>query len=130
MTHPELQFPFPTSRPQEKVTINFKGTNEMSLAEKCKYDGIQLMYVFNRDNPVTGGFSLAFRPSRVYKSTTMVDVAVSYCKPGERFNKKIGRDFALRRFLNGEYIQVPALRYGEDYMHEDLRGMFYNFIES
>lgn len=129
MTHPELQFPFPTSRPQEDDVMQNKPFREMSLAEKCKIDGIQLMYIFDRRYPVTGGFSVAFRPSRAYKSTTMVDIAISYCRPGERFDKKIGRDFALRRFLNGEYIQVPALRYGEDYVHEEIRNMFQNFID-
>ncbi len=123
MTNPQQQFPFPTIRPKEKMIEKAK-----SLAEQCREDGILLMYVFDRENPVSGGFSIAYRPSRAYKSTVMVDVAVSYCRPGERFDKKIGRDFALRRFLNGEFIQVPALRYGEDYVHEELRQMFYNFV--
>lgn len=99
-----------------------------SLAEKCRDDNIMLMYVFDRDEPTTGGFTLAFRPARAYKSTKMVDVAVSYCSYGDRFDKKIGRDIALRRFLNNEFISVPALRYGEDSVHDELRRMFHHFI--
>jgi hypothetical protein len=71
-----------------------------------------------------GGYTIAYRKSSPYRSGKMVDVAVSYCSEGDTFNKKIGRDLAISNFYDGKFVQVPALAYGEDDLHDCLREMF------
>jgi hypothetical protein len=54
----------------------------------------------------------------------MVDVAVAYCSAGDTFSKKIGRELAIANFRAGMFIQVPAMAYGDDELHNCLREMF------
>ena len=96
----------------------------MSITEKARAEGIQLLYHFDRENPDYGGYTIAFRKSSAYKAGKMVDVAVAYCSEGDRFDKKIGRELALQNFYAGKIVQVPALAYGEDVLHDCLREMF------
>jgi hypothetical protein len=98
-----------------------------SVAETAREDGIQLLYHFDREDPKSGGYTIAYRPSQGYvgrKSGKMVDVAVAYCSEGDTFSKKIGREQAIMNFRAGMFIQVPAMLYGEDYLHTCLREMF------
>jgi hypothetical protein len=98
-----------------------------TLAELARQDGIQLLYHFDREYPTAGGYTIAYRPSQGYvgrKHGKMVDVAVAYCSEGDTFSKKIGRDAAIMNFRCGQFIQVPALLYGDDYLHTCLREMF------
>lgn len=100
---------------------------ENSIAEQARADGIQLLYHFDRQFPIMGGYTIAYRPSQGYVGRyhgKMVDVAVAYCSEGDVFSKKIGRELAIRNFRQGKYIQVPALAYGEDDLHHALREMF------
>lgn len=116
----EKQWPFPPVRPED-IPTNVK---HVSIAEIARLDGISLLYCFDRDYPKHGGYTLAYRKSNGFKSGYMIDVAVSYCSRGDMFDKKIGRSLAITNLNDGKYIQVPALRFGEDYIHQFLREMF------
>ena len=98
-----------------------------SIAEQARENNINLLYVFDKDNTKSGGYTVAYRPSQGYvgrRHGKMVDVAVAYCSEGDTFSKKIGREQAIENFLNGRFIQVPAMLYGEDELHNCLREMF------
>ena len=121
---PHLFWPFPTASiftHTEKIKMPIESA---SLTELARAEGIQLLYHFDRENPDLGGYTVAFRKSSPYKAGKMVDVAVAYCSEGDRFDKKIGREIALNSFYAGKIIQVPALAYGEDNLHDCLREMF------
>lgn len=109
--------PWPFKRPEE-------GLKEVSIAQRARDDGIQLLYHFDREYPKHGGYTIAYRKSSPFKSGKMVDVAVSYCSVGDTFDKKVGRALAIQNFYDGKIVQVPALESGEDYLHASLREMF------
>jgi hypothetical protein len=114
--------PWPFNMPESPVP-----EIHVSLAEAAREDGISLLYHFDREDTKAGGYTIAFRPSKNYtgrKFGKMVDVAVSYCSEGDVFSKKIGRDLAISNFLDGKFVTVPALLYGEDALHDCLREMF------
>jgi len=113
--------PWPFEMPAEGVT---RPKQYKSLAESAREDGIQLLYHFDREDPKLGGYTIAYRKSSPYRSGKMVDVAVSYCSEGDTFSKKIGRDLAISNFYDGKFVQVPALAYGEDELHDCLREIF------
>ena len=115
---PNSAWPFPTETPKEGVA------HKLCYVELARIAGIRLLYHFDREKPTTGGYTIAFRKSTYHKSGKMVDVAVSYCSEGDRFDKKIGREIAIRNLEAGKFIQVPALAYGEDDLHNCLREMF------
>ena len=98
-----------------------------SIAERAREDNINLLYHFDKEDTKAGGYTIAYRPSAGYvgrKHGKMVDVAVAYCSEGDTFSKKIGREAAIKNFWAGMIIQVPALAYGEDELHNCLREMF------
>jgi hypothetical protein len=110
----------------EKITAAMK-TIAPSVAETARMDNISLLYHFDRDYPTAGGYTIAYRPSLGYtgrRHGKMVDVAVAYCSEGDTFSKKIGRTQAIMNFRCGQFVQVPALLYGEDMLHQCLREMF------
>ena len=99
----------------------------MTVAEQAREDSISLLYHFDKDDTKAGGYTVAYRPSQGYvgrKHGKMVDVAVAYCSEGDTFSKKIGREQAIANFREGMFIQVPALLYGDDELHNCLREMF------
>ena len=118
---PQTSWPFPPA----DVALAEAAINP-SAAELARQDGIQLLYHFDREDPRAGGYTIAYRPSYYAgrKTGKMVDVAVAYCSEGDVFSKKIGRDLAINNFREGMVIQVPALLYGDDYLHTCLRAMF------
>ena len=120
-TENPIKWPFtPEKVAAAEATIN------PTVAELARQDGIQLLYHFDRTDPTTGGYTIAYRPSYYAgrKPGKMVDVAVAYCSEGDIFSKKIGRDLAINNFREGMIVQVPALMYGDDYLHTCLREMF------
>lgn len=122
MTTQDTKWPFTP----EKVAAA-EDTLQPTLAEKARQDGIQLLYHFDREDAKAGGYTIAYRPSQGYigrKAGKMVDVAVAYCSEGDTFSKKIGRDAAIMNFRCGMFVQVPAMLYGDDELHNCLREMF------
>jgi hypothetical protein len=54
------------------------------------------------------GFTVAFRPATYLTDNRMLDVAVSYCAPEDKFKNKIGRYCALYKLLElREFVQLP-----------------------
>ena len=86
----------------------------MSLMARAKEDKIGIVHIHS-DNWPRGGLTVAFRKANEFKSGTMVEVAVNTCSSKDMFSRKLGTVGALRKFFDGETIQLPILnRYQED----------------
>jgi hypothetical protein len=114
-------WPFPHQKPEVSTTTS-KGI--LTMAQLAASHGVEIFYCFNRSDPKSGGFTVAWRKSNAFKSGKMVDLAVSYCSRGDMFSKDIGRAKALQNFLAGRTITVPAYEYGRDFVHGYIAGMF------
>jgi hypothetical protein len=77
--------------------------------------GIGIVHI--RSDTGKGGMTAAFKKAVSTRSGNMVTVAVSTCSSKDQFNKKIGRELAVERFLRGETIKLPIL---EKYAPEDI----------
>ena len=121
---PKTPWPF---TPAKIAAAAAEAAVRASTAELAREDGIQLLYHFDQEDTKAGGYTIAYRPSQGYvgrRAGKMVDVAVAYCSEGDTFSKKIGREQAITNFREGMFVQVPAMLYGEDYLHTCLREMF------
>jgi hypothetical protein len=89
--------------------------------------GIRICHGYNRrDN--RGGVTIAYRKCSEWRNTRMVEVALAYCSPKDSFNKKIGAELAVDRFINGNTVMVPV-RYGhDDTIVGNLLVMFYHDV--
>lgn len=67
---------------------------------------INIVHVFDKELPY-GGLTVAFRKVTPFKSGRMVECAVATCSIEDSFNKRVGREIALRNFTNGETIKLP-----------------------
>ena len=88
------------------------------LLERAKAENVQVVHVFDKDEP-KGGLTIAFRKCSPYSSGNMVTVAVATCSYSDTFNRKVGTNYALYAFFNGNTIDLP-LSFGE--IDEDLAG--------
>jgi hypothetical protein len=123
----QTQFPFPRIMPKQ-LTVGINTTelqaelrqlaNEyrMSLMARAKEDKIGIVHIHNHYYP-RGGLTIAFRKANDFKSGTMVEVAVNTCSDKDMFSRKLGTVGALRKFFDGETIQLPILKM---YQEEDL----------
>lgn len=53
------------------------------------------------------GVSIAYRPSIENTNCRMLDVAVSYCSPEDKYKRKHGKYQALMRLADGEVVKMP-----------------------
>jgi hypothetical protein len=88
---------------------------------------LRICHGYNRhDN--RGGVTIAYRKCSNWRNTRMVEVALAYCSPKDSFNKKIGAELAVDRFVNGNTVMVPV-RYGhDDTIVGNLLCMFYHDV--
>ncbi len=75
-----------------------------------------------------GGVTIAYRKTSEWKNTRMVEVALAYCSPQDSFNKKIGAQLAVNRFLNENTVLVPVRNGHDDTIVGNLLYMFYDKI--
>lgn len=72
-----------------------------------------------------GGVTIAYRKTSGWKNTRMVEVALAYCSPHDSFNKKIGTELAVDRFLNQNTVLVPVRLGSDNTIVGNLLSMFY-----
>lgn len=53
------------------------------------------------------GFVVAYVPATELRDNRMVFVSTSYCAVEDAFKKKIGKELALNRMFNGDFMQLP-----------------------
>ena len=117
---PQLAWPFPT-----KTTPYAMKTHTVQ-DDMTDFD-IRICHGYNRhDN--RGGVTIAYRKCSNWRNTRMVEVSLAYCSPKDSFNKKIGAELAVDRFINGNTVMVPV-RYGhDDTIVGNLLAMFYHDV--
>jgi hypothetical protein len=98
-------FPFIPATKAHKADL---ATKVKPLGEVAKDCGINILHVFDRLQPLAGGVTIAYKKASEDRSCRMVEVSVAYCVPGDSYNKKIGIDLAVQRFLDGSTVTVPA----------------------
>jgi hypothetical protein len=123
----QTQFPFPRIMPKQ-IIVGINTTElraelrqiadeyRMQLMARAKDENIGIVHIHNDYFP-RGGLTVAFKKANEYKSGTMVEVAVNTCSDKDMFNRKLGTTGALRKFFDGETIQLPILN---TYQEEDL----------
>jgi len=123
----QTQFPFPRIMPKQIIVgINtteihaelreMADSYRKTLMARAKADNIGIVHIHNNNWP-RGGLTVAFRKANDFKSGTMVEVAVNTCSSKDMFSRKLGTVGALRKFFDGETIQLPLLKV---YQEEDL----------
>ena len=123
----QAQFPFPRIMPkQTHIAINtteihaelreMADSYRKNLMARAKADNIGIVHIHNDYHP-RGGLTIAFRKANEFKSGTMVEVAVNTCSSKDMFSRKLGTTGALRKFFDGETIQLPLLNM---YQEEDI----------
>lgn len=103
----------------KKDLLNQIEQDRQSLLSDAKRNGVQVVHIFDQDNP-KGGLTIAFRkvkPNQI--STNMVEVAVATCSHADTFSRKLGTQLALSAFFNGPTIMLPL---SSGYRDEDLNG--------
>ena len=122
----QTQFPFPRIMPKQSKSLDLTTTElrvkvrkladeyRMTLMARAKDENIGIVHIHYLPR---GGLTVAFRKANEFKSGTMVEVAVNTCSSKDMFNRKLGTTGALRKFFDGETIQLPLLKM---YQEEDL----------
>lgn len=89
------------------------------LLSDAKRNGVQVVHVFNENNP-KGGLTIAFRKTQPRQtSTNMVDCAIAVCSFADTFSRKTGTYHALKRWFDGNIAQMPL---SSGWADEDLNG--------
>lgn len=100
--------------------------NDFNLWEEPEKEKLPIKIVHSLPTPDSRGFTVAWRKTSEFKNSTMVDVAVAYCAPGDTFNKKVGAELARRNLLQGKYVTIPARnpKLGDTSVPANLRRAF------
>lgn len=73
-----------------------------------------------------GGVTIAYRKCSEWKNSKMVEVSLAYCSGKDSFNKKIGVQLAVERFLNGNTVMVPVRDRHDDTIVANLLAVFWH----
>jgi len=120
---PHLAWPFPTPiTKRERPMIDVQTIQDMMIDHD-----IRICHGYNRhDN--RGGVTVAYRKCSNWRNTRMVEVSLAYCSPKDSFNKKIGVELAVARFLDGYTVMVPVRHGHDDTIVGNLLAMFYHDV--
>lgn len=69
-------------------------------------------------------FSFAYRLAVKGNRAEFIDLAVATCSPNDQYIKRVGRDLATSRLLNGEYVTLPLGIHGAENVAAVLHGIF------
>ena len=102
-------WPFPTNPELEPEAYGFKDLKD-TIAE----NHIRVVHLFDKYCPL-GGRTVAYKPVKHdktgYPTGKFAYVAVAYCNPNDRYNRKLGEAMAVEMLLDGQSILMPI------YMH-------------
>ena len=137
----QAQFPFPRIMPKQ-IHIGINTTEihaeirkladeyRMSLMARAKDENVGIVHIHNDYHP-RGGLTIAFKKANEFKSGTMVEVAINTCSDKDMFSRKLGTTGALRKFFDGETVQLPILRmYQEDDINWAVKQAFTAFWDA
>jgi predicted alternative tryptophan synthase beta-subunit len=69
------------------------------------------------------GFTVAYAQDATGEDARMLQVAVSYCAPEDKFSKKVGRYQAAMKLFDGEYVQLPLAKFHKEFGSTELKGV-------
>lgn len=89
-------------------------------------EGARVVHFFNKNNPKAGGVTIMYKPilkhSNGRTAGMFAEVAFSYCKAGDTYSRKCGRNIAAMRMDSGESVVLPIYIDGAPVLY--LRSMF------
>ena len=97
-------------------------TQPLNIVQEAEKAGVRFIHCHAQG--VKGGVTIAYRHTSPDYNGKMVEVAVAYCSPEDKFVKKVGAALAANRFMCGQTITVPAGRRSVHTTIENLRFMF------
>lgn len=91
---------------------NFDKQDYKALKAEAKEAGV---YTTSKDltnyDLKYNGVSIAYEPCGSSEDTRMLAVSVAYCAPEDKFRNKVGKYQALKKLVEGEYVQLPLAQY-------------------
>ena len=88
---------------------------------------LKILHVFNREYN-HGGVTIVWTRCEEHRNSRMVEVAVAYCHPQDKYVRKTGSQLAVSRWLNGNTVIVPAGDVSNQVVSYNLEKMFWNCI--
>ena len=86
---------------------------------------VRVVHLFNKHNP-QGGLTIAYCPqicdTNGFPKGRFADVALAWCNPRDRYDRKLGELIALRKLELGECVLMPI--YQNNAPVRNLRNMF------
>jgi hypothetical protein len=76
------------------------------LRAEAKQAGVKVVSV-ETPNSVYNGVTIAYAPAIPGSDCRMVEVAVSYCAPEDKYDAKIGKYTAICRLFHNEVVKLP-----------------------
>lgn len=123
-TNTPARISFPTPEQAWPFPINPTPIKTMTYLDDMLDHDIRICHGYDpQDN--RGGVTIAYRKCSDWRNTKMVEVSVAYCSSKDSFNKKIGCQLAVDRFMNGNTIMVPVRDRTDDSIVGNLLHMFW-----
>lgn len=123
-TNTPTRISFPTPQDVWPFPINPVPIKTMTYLDDMMDHDIRICHGYNPEDN-RGGVTVAYRKCSDWRNTKMVEVSVAYCSSKDSFNKKIGVQLAVERFMNGNTIMVPARDKTDDTIVGNLLQMFW-----
>lgn len=112
----QLDFwPFPKNKDvfpnfdEEWFSGSLKSSHE-TVKEIIEENHIRVVHLFDKYHPY-GGRTIAYRPVKYdntgYPTGKYAYVAVAYCHPSERYDRKLGQMLAVEMLMEGQCILMP-----------------------
>ena len=111
-TNTPAKISFPTPQQAWPFPVDPKPMQTNTIQDDMNDHDIRICHGYDPQNN-RGGVTIAYRKCSIWKNTKMVEVSLAYCSSKDSFNKKIGTQLAVDRFLVGNTVMVPV-RFGHD----------------
>ena len=85
----------------------FNKEHYKQLKRDCKQVGVHVYTTEEQYSTVHNGVSVAFGSTTDSQKGRMLEVAVSYCSPEDKYKRKHGKYQAMLHFSNGNTVQLP-----------------------
>ena len=86
---------------------------------------VRVVHFFDKQNP-HGGLTVAYKPQICNQSGfprgKFAEVALAWCNPVDRYDRKLGELIALNKLMRGESVLLPL--YADDTPVRELKRMF------
>jgi hypothetical protein len=123
-TNTPARISFPNVQDVWPFPVNPVPIKTMTYLDDMLDHDIRICHGYNPENN-RGGVTIAYRKCSDWRNTKMVEVSVAYCSSKDSFNKKIGVQLAVDRFMNGNTIMVPVRIRHDDTIVGNLLQMFW-----